>query len=49
MEGNDASMRVMQKLGMSFEGIYKNRMFIKGAYKTRNVYNITREKYEGTV
>ena len=49
MEGNDASMRVMQKLGMSFEGIYKNGMFIKGAYKTIIVYNITREKYEGTV
>ena len=45
MEGNDSSMRVMQKLGMSFEGIYKNGMFIKGAYKTIIVYNVTKEKY----
>lgn len=45
MEGNDASMRVMQKVGMSFEGIYKNGMFIKGSYKTIIVYNVTREKY----
>ena len=45
MEGNDASMRVMQKVGMSFEGIYKNGMFIKGAYKTIVVYNVTKEKY----
>lgn len=43
MEGNDASMRVMQKVGMSFENIYKNGMFIKGAYKTIIVYNVTRE------
>lgn len=45
MEGNDASMRVMQKVGMSFEGIYKNGMFIKGAYKTIIVYNVTKERY----
>ena len=45
MEGNDSSMRVMQKLGMCFEGIYKNGMFIKGAYKTIIVYNVTKEKY----
>jgi len=45
MEGNDASMRVMQKLGMSFENIYKNGMFIKGSYKTIIVYNVTKEKY----
>ena len=45
MEGNDASMRVMQKVGMSFEGIYKNGMFIKGAYKTIIVYNVSKEKY----
>ncbi len=45
MEGNDASMRVMQKLGMSFEGIYKNSMFIKGSYKTIIVYSVTKETY----
>ncbi len=45
MEGNDASMRVMQKVGMSFEGMYKNGMFIKGSYKTIIVYSVTRENY----
>ena len=45
MEGNDGSMAVMKKLGMSFEGIYKNGMFIKGSYKTIIVYNVTKEKY----
>ncbi|MBR2021499.1 MAG: GNAT family N-acetyltransferase [Clostridia bacterium] len=45
MEGNDASMRVMQKVCMSFEGIYKNGMFIKGAYKTIIVYNVTKDRY----
>ncbi|MBO4950815.1 MAG: GNAT family N-acetyltransferase [Clostridia bacterium] len=45
IEGNDASMRVMQKVGMTFEGIYKNGMFIKGSYKTIIVYNVTKEKY----
>ena len=45
MEGNDASMRVMQKVGMSFENLYKNGMFIKGSYKTIIVYNVTKEKY----
>ena len=45
MEGNDASMKVMQKIGMSFENIYKNGMFIKGSYKTIIVYRVTKEKY----
>ncbi len=45
MEGNDASMRVMQKLGMTFENMYKNSMFIKGEYKTIIVYSVTKEKY----
>ena len=45
IEGNDASMRVMQKVGMSFENIYKNGMFIKGSYKTIIVYSVTKEKF----
>ena len=39
IQGNDSSMRVMQKLGMSLEGVYKNSMFIKGEYKTIVVYS----------
>lgn len=34
MQGNDASLRVMQKCKMTMEGIYRNSMFIKGEYKT---------------
>ena len=45
MEGNDASMRVMIKLGMTLEGIYKRSMYVKGDYKTIHVYEITREKF----
>ncbi len=45
MEGNDSSMRVMQKIGMSFENMYRNSMFIKGEYKTIIIYSVTKEKY----
>ncbi len=45
IEGNSASMRVMQKLGMSLEGLYRNAMFIKGEYKNIVVYKVNREKY----
>lgn len=45
IQGNDASMRVMQKLGMSLSGIYTNGMFIKGSYKTIIVYSVTKDDY----
>ncbi len=32
MEGNDRSLHVMQKVGMTFEGIQRHGMFIKGEY-----------------
>ncbi len=34
IEGNNASLSVMKKCGMTLDGIYKNSMFIKGEYKT---------------
>ena len=34
IQGNDASLRVMQKCGMTVEGVYSGSMFIKGEYKT---------------
>lgn len=46
MEGNNASMRVMAKLGMTLEGIYRNSMFVKGEYKTIHVYEITKDDFE---
>ena len=44
-EGNDASVNVMKKLGMTLEGIYKNSMLIKGEYKTIHVYHVSREDF----
>ena len=32
MEGNDSSRRVMEKVGMTFEGVQREAMLIKGAY-----------------
>lgn len=34
MEGNTPSLRVMEKLGMSFEGFERESVFVKGSYKT---------------
>lgn len=45
MEGNDRSLRVMQKLGMKLEGVYRHSMYVKGDYKTIHVYFITREDF----
>ncbi len=44
MQGNDASLRVMQKCGMTLEGIYRNSMFIKGEYKTITVCRADSER-----
>ena len=38
MKGNDASVRVMLRLGMSFEGYATDAMFVKGEYKTIGTY-----------
>ena len=37
MEGNEASRRVMEKVGMSFEGVRKDEMLIKGCYRNIGV------------
>ena len=34
MEGNTPSLRVMEKLGMTFEGYEKESVFVKGSYRT---------------
>ena len=33
MEGNDASRHVMEKCGMTFEGMQKDKLFVKGLYR----------------
>ncbi len=34
MDGNDASRRVMDKLGMKYEGCARSSMFVKGQYRS---------------
>ena len=34
MEGNERSLNLMKKLGMSFEGYQRDAIFVKGAYRT---------------
>lgn len=40
MEGNDRSLRVMEKAGMRFEGILRESMLIKGSYVNVGVCSI---------
>lgn len=46
MYGNEASLRVMQKLGMKFEGYHRDAMLVKGSYRTIGVSSILRNEYE---
>lgn len=34
MKGNEPSLRVMEKLGMTFEGYHTDEIFVKGSYRT---------------
>lgn len=45
MKGNEASFRVMKKIGMTFEGYRKDSVFIKGEYKTIGYCAITRDEF----
>lgn len=45
IEGNAASERVMQKLGMSFAATYKNSFFIKNEYRTVTEYKMTKREF----
>ncbi len=44
--GNDASRRVMEKIGMTFEGIRREGMHIKGSYRDIGICSILRKEYE---
>lgn len=46
MNGNNASRRVMEKIGMRFEGTHLGAMLIKGKYRDISVCAITRADYE---
>ena len=45
MQGNDASLAVMKKLGMTFEGYHRDAVYAKGEYKTVGYCAITREEF----
>ena len=43
--GNDASERVMKKLGMKYEGTYRESMYVKGEYRDIKMYSILSDEY----
>ncbi len=46
MQGNEASLRVMEKLGMTFEGYHREAIFVKGSYRTVGFCSITEEEFK---
>ncbi|MDJ0515958.1 MAG: GNAT family protein [Trichodesmium sp. MO_231.B1] len=42
---NIASARVMEKVGMKYEGILRECMFIKGKYRDLKIYSILKEEF----
>ncbi len=45
MKGNTASLRVMQKLGMTFEGYHRDGMLVKGSYRTIGICSILQNEW----
>lgn len=45
MFGNDASLAVMKKLGMKFEGYQRDLLFVKGKYRTIGTASILKNEY----
>ena len=46
MQGNDASLHVMQKLGMTFEGYHRDYMLVKGTYRTIGICAMLKGVFE---
>ena len=46
MQGNDASLHVMEKLGMQFEGYRRDAMLVKGRYRTIGVCAILKNEFQ---
>jgi len=44
---NVASARVMEKLGMTFEGILRQYQYVKGQYRDLKLYSILRQDWSG--
>ena len=47
MKGNEASLHVMEHLGMTFEGYHKDAVFVKGRYRTVGYCAITKDEFCG--
>ena len=45
--GNTASARVLEKIGMRYEGIWRQFIFVKGAFRDICWYSILRDEYPG--
>ncbi|MBQ2729517.1 MAG: GNAT family N-acetyltransferase [Clostridia bacterium] len=45
MIGNDASRRVMEKVGMTYEGTLRESMYVKGRYVSVGICSILRSEY----
>ncbi|WP_456271370.1 GNAT family N-acetyltransferase [Bacillus sp. AK031] len=43
---NAGSQRVMEKSGMSFEGVIRKGLFMKGSHQDLKLYSILKEEYE---
>ncbi len=46
MEGNAASLRVMEKVGMRFEGYQRESMLVKGSYRTIGCCALLSSEYQ---
>ena len=47
IEGNERSRRVMEKCGMTFEGMFRQYMFIKGYYRNIGICAVTSDQFTG--
>ena len=45
VEENASSERVMQKVGMVFEGVARSAMYVKGEFRNIKIYAILRDEY----
>ena len=45
MQGNERSLGLMRRLGMSFEGYHTDEIFVKGSYRTVGVCALLRDQY----
>ncbi len=44
--GNEASRRVIEKCGLSYEGVFRDFFWRKDYYEGRRVFPILKEEYE---